>query len=537
VLSMNSNVDSPACGPRFVSFVSFASRSRRERTPPSLVDVRLDSAQREAIALPLGQTLLILGEAGHGKTTVALHRLAAIWTALRKMPGARARGAVVVPSEGLARLLQPLLRKLGVDVEARTYDAWARNQARRAFEDLPRRETETTPAAVQRLKRDPALRVALVELVSREPGRIDDDIDAPPVSSNVLVTRGDLQHLFGDRLLLEAVMRASSMTRAIDVAQTLEHNRVAFGLTTEDEYAHVFDRRRLRALDGRPLDEGTASADAGRVDVEDYAVLFELDRLRASHLGRPATVPRQYDAVLIDEAQEFAPLELALVGRSLAPGGTLIVAGDADQHLDPSTAFPGWEATMRELGSPDYVAVRLDVGYRCPPPIVNLARSVLDPLASSPSPAAGRQRGRADVLGFESPRALIEHLGSGLRELRRRDRRASVAVLCRSPQTAGRIAKSLRDYVPVRLVYDGRFLPRGAVEVTMVDEVKGLEFDYVVVPDGSDVDYPDSPAARRAMYVAVTRARFQAIVAYAGVRSPILPKAISAPQELRPTPR
>src|SRR5512133_1176012 len=44
-------------------------------------DVELAPVQRAAVALPAGQAALILGEAGCGKTTVALHRLA--WLAHR----------------------------------------------------------------------------------------------------------------------------------------------------------------------------------------------------------------------------------------------------------------------------------------------------------------------------------------------------------------------------------------------------------------------------------------------------------------------
>src|SRR5258708_6430032 len=81
---------------------------------------------------------------------------------------------------------------------------------------------------------------------------------------------------------------------------------------------------------------------------------------------RPARSPRRYDILVIDEAQEMAPLELALIGRSLAPGGTLVVAGDVHQQTDPTTAFLDWHATMRELGCDDYASVTLEVGYRCP---------------------------------------------------------------------------------------------------------------------------------------------------------------------------
>jgi DNA helicase IV len=470
----------------------------------------------------MDQAVLVLGEAGHGKTTVALRRLEFVWSALKKRPGRPPRAAVVVPTEGLSRLLQPLLRRLGIDVEARTYDAWARRQARRAFSELPRRETELTPPAVQRVKRSPALRSAIALLAARAPGRIDDDADACVSPSTGLISRGDLQHLFGDRRLLEMVAGESQDIRSIDVEEVLEHNRVTFELSAEDEYSHVLDRRRLRAVDGRPLDEGTSHAHAGCIDIEDYAILFELDRLRAARLGRPATEPRKYDVLLLDEAQEFAPIELALLGRSLAPGGTLIVAGDADQHMDPLTTFPGWNAAMSELGCAKHSAVVLDVGYRCPPPVRALARAVLDGKGTVSAPAVP-SRGHASVVGFENDADLNERIGIELCELRRKDPRASVGVLCNSPRVAGRVAQSLKSHVPARLVYDGSFRTHHSIEVTLVAEVKGLEFDYVVIPDASDVAYPDSPAARRAMYVAVTRARFQVLIAHSGKRSPIVP--------------
>ena len=85
---------------------------------------------------------------------------------------------------------------------------------------------------------------------------------------------------------------------------------------------------------------------------------------------------------------------------------------------------------------------------------------------------------------------------------------------------ARRMARRLSTMdLPVRLVFDGRFLPRGPIQVSTVDEVKGLEFDFVVVPDASEVDYPEDTGARRALYVALTRARHQAVLACAGAPS------------------
>ena len=495
--------------------------AERDRARASLIDVTLDPAQRGAVELPAGRSLLVLGEAGHGKTTVALHRLAYLWKlahATKRTGRAPPRAAVLVPTEGLERLLQPLLRKLGVDIEVTVYERWAAAQAGRAFRDLPRKESEDATPGVLRLKRAGAIRVALEELAARAPGRIDDDPDARedvPRASRAHARRADLQQLFGDRVLLERVAAtARERVTKLMIKDTLEHTRIQFTRTTERLYAHVDDRRRLVAVDGLSLDSGTVTGDAWSIDSEDYAVLFELDRMRAERRGLAPTQPRPHDFILVDEAQELAPLELALVGRSLAPGGTLIVAGDAEQQIDPSVTFDGWQETMRELGSIEYVTATLQIGYRCPPGVVAIARHLIG--AAEPAAEAHKPRPRdALSISFADEAELARWLVDELRSLLTRDRGISVAVVCRTPVEARRVTRWFRGGSPVRLVLDGSFLPRG-VQVTSVDQVKGLEFDVVVVPDAGASSYPDEPSSRRALYVAVTRARRQLVLAYTG---------------------
>jgi DNA helicase IV len=505
--------------PTLASLVS-RSRSERRRTP-SLVDVTPTRSQRDAITCDPSRSLLVLGEAGHGKTTVLVLRVARLVAAAR----GRLRAAVVVPTEGLVRLLEPLLRRAGADVEVATYDRWASAQARHAFRFLPR-ESELTPANVMRLKRHPALRIALAELATREPGRVDDDHDAPQARSRRRrVSRGDLQHLFGDRTLMAEVQRAGSLPWTC-VEDVLERTRVQLGPSAEREHAHVNDASRLRAVDGRSLDDGTATAHADTVDVEDYAVLFELDRLRAAARGTPALPPRLFDLIAIDEAQEFAPIELALLGRSLAPGGTLIVSGDADQQTDDTTTFAGWDNVMHELRPAALETVKLEIGHRCPPQVEALARALRDgrlPSASSFAPPPNMVRGAPTVLRqFPDEEALCGELGREVELVLRRDRRTSLAVLCRSPLVVRRLVGRFRRTVPMRLVFDGKFLPRGVVQASTIDEVKGLEFDYVIVPDANAATYPDDPPSRRALYIAITRARHQLILAHVGTTSPLL---------------
>lgn len=465
---------------------------------PAGAEVTLDPTQRAAAETGQGQAVLLLGEAGFGKTTVALHRVAQL------ARSARARGEghaalVVVPTEGLRRLAALMLARMEVP-EARvvTYDAWALAEARRAFKGLPRRDAVDTPAPVVTLKRQGGLRAVLPEVAAR-PG-------APRRSPD----RQDLLHLFGDRALLD---RAGASPAA--VAATLEHTHVQFSVTTEEAFAHV-DADRLEALDGRRLDEGTPWEDAESLDAEDAAVLFALQRLR----WPSAPGPRRYDHVVVDEAQELAPLELALVGRARARGGALTVAGDARQHTDETGTFEGWPAALAELGAPEAATVTLTESYRCPPAVEALARGLF---VSGPQVPDGPSLRRACL---PDPCRLEAELLAQLDDFTRHNPQASVAVVYRSRAEAAAAAQRLARSIGVHLALDGDFHFGPGVNVTCVEEVKGLEFDLVVVPDATPGRYPgDDPLARRALYVAFTRAVHALWVLAAGRWTPMLPTA------------
>ena len=60
------------------------------------------------------------------------------------------------------------------------------------------------------------------------------------------------------------------------------------------------------------------------------------------------------------------------------------------------------------------------------------------------------------------------------------------------------------------------------IEVTEIEQVKGLEFDYVIVVDASAEQFPNSPLARRRLHVAATRAIHQLWVTCVGTPSPLV---------------
>jgi len=480
-------------------------RPKAKQTPyRSPLEVTLDAAQRRVVDLPATRHVLLLGEAGFGKTTVALHRL----VALKERRGDGFKGAVLVPTEGLRRLTELMLERRGVEgIEVWTFDAWARACARKAFRGLPTQESVDATSRVLALKRSAALRATLPDFVATRPRNV--------------TGRRDLLHLFGDTAWLEKIVAASQgRLHAAAVAEVAEHTHVQFSKTTEEENRDV-DADRLAAIDGRRLDEGTPMEDAHTIDVEDYPVLFEVERLRAARAKHAPLRLGSYDAVVLDEAQEFGPLELRMVARAVAPTGCLIVAGDAAQQVDETADFAGWERVMSDLGVSDYERAVLEVNYRCPPEVTALARGVMGQQVARPEETGSILR-----VTHSHPCHTAAWLGEALERLvgagPDADRLASIAVILRTPEQARHVAKTLNYSVPVHLALGGDFAFKPGVVVTCVAEVKGLEFDVVVLPDAGESTWPATADARRSLYVAVTRASHRLLLMAHGPFSALL---------------
>jgi DNA helicase IV len=303
------------------------------------------------------------------------------------------------------------------------------------------------------------------------------------------------------------------------VAQVVAHTRLQFTASTEDAMAHV-EAERLRTVDGKRIDEGTPMQDAGTMDVEDAAVLFEVQRGKT---GRDATKHgslARYDHIVVDEVQELAPIELTVLGRAREREGTITIAGDERQQIDASAVFGGWPQTLVELGLGAAEQVVLTESYRCPPEVEAFARRVVG-RAPSDAPVV---ESRGAIVRHAAPSRchLVAHLIDALLRLTEMDRRARVAVICRHAELARRLHPELLRGVPLRLALGGEFDFRPGIVVTSVDEVRGLEFDDVVIPDATPASYPGDDASRRALYVATTRTMHQLLLATPERWSPLV---------------
>jgi DNA helicase IV len=309
------------------------------------------------------------------------------------------------------------------------------------------------------------------------------------------------------------VERAAGDLPTTAIEEVVRHTRLQLADPAALALAGI-DPERLATIDGLSVDEDTPESLGGTLDAEDLPLLIFLAALRG---GSGA---RRLAHLVVDEAEDVSLVELAVLGSTLEGERSVTIAGDEAQQTFSS--YAGWPQALEAVGAPHAATVRLATTYRCPAPVAALAHQILGPLAPPEPPRTGKQGSPVVRFDFPGEAHAQLFLSGAVRELLEREPEASVAVVASSAETARGFHRLLSDLPEARLALDGAFAFKPGVDVTDVASVKGLEFDYVIIPDASARAYPDEPEARRRLHVAVTRTAHQLWIAAIGTPSPLL---------------
>jgi DNA helicase-2/ATP-dependent DNA helicase PcrA len=149
----------------------------------------------------------------------------------------------------------------------------------------------------------------------------------------------------------------------------------------------------------------------------------------------------------------------------------------------------------------------------------------MGPLAEAEPPRAPRSGAPVELHAFPGTGAAVAFLAEALRPLFQREPRATVAILARHPQQADRYHEGLsRAEIPsLRRVRAQDFSFRPGVEVTEIRQVKGLEFDYVIIVEANATSFGSDEESRHLFHIAATRAAHQLWLVCTGAPSPLIP--------------
>jgi DNA helicase-2/ATP-dependent DNA helicase PcrA len=279
--------------------------------------------------------------------------------------------------------------------------------------------------------------------------------------------------------------------------------------------------------DGGPDDDEPVISDLPTpIDHEDESLLLLLHRrLRGPLMTAKQREALEFEHILVDEAQDLSPVELSVVLATTTPQRSVTLAGDVAQRLHMDNGFRGWSDVLGQLGLSHVEVEPLKLSYRSTFEIIEFAHQVLGPLAPDEMGKTTRNGAPVELFRFAHSGDAVGFLAESLRDLARAEPRASIAVIARYPEQADLYCQGLINAeVPnVRRVADQDFPFKPGVDVTDVKQVKGLEFDYVIVLEANTATFPESEETRHLMHIAATRAAHQLWLTCTATPSNLIP--------------
>lgn len=211
-----------------------------------------------------------------------------------------------------------------------------------------------------------------------------------------------------------------------------------------------------------------------------------------------------YGHVIVDEAQELSPMAWRLLMRRTGNRWMTIV-GDTAQTSNPA-GVNDWETTLSPYVKDRWRHFTLTVNYRTPEEIMDAAEKVLKAIdPDSTVPQSIRRSGHPVQLHDRHDKDWSTAIQETLHRIAEAEDAAGrmTGVICSH--------RAFSELSQLDLDCPGCPTP----QVSQVSDIKGLEFDYVMIVDPVGIT-EESPQGLNDLYVALTRATQAAVIIHEG---------------------
>ncbi|MEA5064551.1 MAG: AAA family ATPase [Eubacteriales bacterium] len=503
--------------------------SRATTAHMRLIVSTIQKEQNAVIRHVKAKVLSVIGSAGSGKTSVAMHRAAYLMYRHRSMFDAR-RIAVLSPGSAFSEYISTVLPDLGEE-NAPAYTLPVLLAPILGIEcETPLKQSECLavpdPLRLESVRYKSDLRFsALIERFTERYRNLGPEFDKVALGRHVLAEKGEIERLY--RVEFRTLSPALRLTRI----QTVLQNRLdQWERTLRTQYEEqLFGRYRGNELElavklavsqqlqpvraqirsmlvGDPLvlyalaldGAGEALAEAARQNAAARLVWWE-DAPGIAYLQLKlgfAAPDKQIMHLLIDEAQDYSDISLRTL-RLMYPAAHVTLLGDPNQRTSPGMppCDPrSWGACFDE---PDAPVVELTRCYRSTLPITRLCSALL-PEGGNGHEGFGREGDWPMIAPYRK-----ELLLKTLERWREQPGIRLAAVITRTQAEAINLSRQIKGSA-LLTGGEGDMLPdAGGVVVGSYLLMKGLEFDAVAVV-WPRVELTDDE--RRRLYTASSRA-------------------------------
>ncbi|MBD8497843.1 3'-5' exonuclease [Paenibacillus arenosi] len=515
----------------------------------------IQAEQDLIIRAPKNKALFIQGVAGSGKTTVALHRLAFLLYQYQEQVRAE-RMIIFAPNRMFLDYISDVLPELGVgDIQQRTFADWAleltglderihlisaAEEAELWYGEL-QGASQDVQAAGGRMKGSLAWRQLIQDTVQEivEQAVPEEDFspwDGAAIKHEQLVTWYHEEYRsYAPAKRLERV--SARIQRWIEMELKRERSRTALQEKKRKSssrlkaymkkwpkpdvlhiYKTLIKTDAVRQFLTPALWKQTVSdLKQNNIRQEDLTTLTYIHTLMYG-VERTHT----FDHIVIDEAQDFSPLHLALLNQCVR-SQSFTVLGDLSQGIHAYAGIESWGELRNLFQEEDTGYFELRRSYRSTMEIIEFAnvileRGITNPILAEPVFRSGEP---VQVLSHDENDQLT-YIEAELNAMKEHNFETT-ALLTRTTEEARQLATQLRENGWEINLMDGKQdTYAGGISVLPVYLSKGLEFDAVTIVGADSNRYGMQPLEARLLYVGCTRALHRLSVLYAGTCSPLI---------------
>ncbi|MDU0200292.1 MULTISPECIES: HelD family protein [Paenibacillus] len=549
--------DSLAVGDEFLLYRLGENKDNKLRDIVSTIQAEQDRIIRAA----KNTALIIQGVAGSGKTTVALHRLAFLLYQYREQVRAE-RMIIFAPNSMFLDYISGVLPELGVgNIQQSTFTDWAldvldqevklADQALtlQTWFSLGSKRPPVDDNAPGRFKGSIDFKQYLDDCLTKFESSYVPTADFIPWEGVKLPLANIREWFFVENKHYPLVKRRERVVARIKRWMEMQldkiweqtrkkelkkksSQRLRTYLTSWPEHSAFSFYKMLFAETNRPdslpaellhkLPEPIVSASLKlfkkkEVQLEDLAPLLYI---HTRLYGIPSD--QLFDHVVIDEAQDFSPFQVAVLD-SYTRNSSFTILGDLSQGIHAYQGIKDWKEFSSLFQEEQGGYFELERSYRSTMEIIQFANLVLQRGVENPLLAVPVFRSGNKVRVLQTDlKERIPLLLQAIATLQQ-GTSSTIAVVARTEKQAEDLHDVLtKAGIETNLITSKQRVYRGGISVVPVYLTKGLEFDAVLLMDVTAGHYEATLMDAKLLYVGCTRALHELWLMAPGELSPLV---------------